>query len=51
MIIDVSDPYHPVEIANYDTPGYAREVEVSLPYLYVADSEGGIIALKVKNNK
>jgi len=38
-IIDVSDPEHPLVLANYDTPGEALDVSVQDNILYVADGE------------
>jgi len=36
-IYDISNPSFPALVSTFDTPGYASEVFVRLPYIYVAD--------------
>ena len=36
-VVDVSDPWNPVEVGHYDTPRAARSVQVSGNYAYVSD--------------
>lgn len=36
-VIDISDPYHPNIIASYDTPGYARGLDIKNEMIFVAD--------------
>ncbi len=49
VVVDVHKPSYPREVGRYDTPGYARDIKIYGDYIFVADSEGGIITLKVKN--
>jgi len=49
VVVDVHKPSCPREVGRYDTPGYARDIKIYGDYIFVADSEGGIITLKVKN--
>jgi hypothetical protein len=41
-VIDVSDPFSPVEVGHSDTPGDATDVTVAGGRLYVADSMAGM---------
>lgn len=41
-IVNVADPTAPVDVGSYDTPGEARDLAVSGPYVYMADDRGGL---------
>ena len=45
-MVDVSDPAQPVEIAAYDTPGFAWDVAALGKLVYVADETGGLLILQ-----
>ena len=47
QILDVSNPEHPREVGNYDTPGEAWGVTVSGDYAYVADYRSGLRVISV----
>ena len=42
-IYDVSDPYNPIMLCNYNTPGYIRKTFAYGNYTYVADNSSFII--------
>ena len=44
-VIDLADPYSPVEVAAYDTPDIARSVAVAGDRIFVADNFGGLLVL------
>ena len=46
LVIDVSDPAHPVRVGGYDTPGYAVGVTLAGNLAYVADWHGGMLVLE-----
>jgi hypothetical protein len=48
-IVDVSTPTAPVEVAFYDTPGYAEDVTVVGPHAYVADGHYGLRIVDVSD--
>lgn len=48
-IWDVSDPEHPSELGNFETPGYACAVQVVGTIAYVADGDGGLRIVDVSN--
>jgi formylglycine-generating enzyme required for sulfatase activity len=50
-IIDVSAPGTPVEARFYDTAGDAEDVAVLGDYIFVADQGGGLLVLKVLQEK
>ena len=45
-IIDVANPANPRKVGFYDTPGWAGGVQVTEDYVYVGDSEAGLLILK-----
>ncbi len=51
VIVDMSEPTNPIAVGKYDTPGYARDIQVSGDYIFVADSEGGVITLRVSKSE
>ena len=46
-IIDVTDPFNPVEVGSYDTPGYAVDVFVLDSIAYVADGDSGLCLINI----
>ncbi|NJN66142.1 MAG: hypothetical protein HC884_05220 [Chloroflexaceae bacterium] len=50
-IIDVSNPATAAEVGSFDTPGYAREVQIVGNLAYVADGTGGLQILRVSGNE
>jgi len=42
-VVDISDPAHPVRVAYYDTPGNASNVTIAGNYVYLADSNWGVM--------
>ena len=46
-IIDISDPFHPVEVATVITPGDARDVTVSGDLAYVSDGDNGVLVFDI----
>ncbi len=42
MVISIGDPLHPRSVATIDTPGLARAVACTPPYLYIADEARGL---------
>ncbi|MBI5741060.1 MAG: putative Ig domain-containing protein [Nitrospirae bacterium] len=48
-IIDVSNPYSPVIVTTYNTPGEALKSFVSGNYLYVADGSAGLQIIDITN--
>jgi hypothetical protein len=49
ILLDVSDPNSPVELAVYDTPNVANEVEVALNRAYLADGTSGLLIFDIQN--
>jgi hypothetical protein len=49
IIIDITDPAHPVIVGEFDTRDYANEVCVSGDKAYVADGDGGLFVIDVSN--
>lgn len=49
LIVDVSDPAHPVEVGSNSTRGYAQSVAVSGNYAYVANRGDGLTILNVSD--
>ena len=47
IIIDISDPFHPVDAATVDTPGDARDVTVSGNLAYVSDGDNGVLVFDI----
>ncbi len=45
-IADISDPANPQWIAEFDTYGSARSVDVNDPYVYIADYDDGVYILQ-----
>ncbi|MCX7837371.1 MAG: hypothetical protein N2323_05380, partial [candidate division WOR-3 bacterium] len=45
-IIDVKDPYSPIEINYYESENYVRDVLINFPYAYL-DSEEGLEIIKI----
>ena len=45
-IIDVSDPYNPIESGYYDTGGLGLAVSINEAYTYLADGEDGLYVIK-----
>ena len=48
-IIDISDPYDPVELGTYPATGVVRSVDVSGNYAYIGDSSAGIVVVDVSD--
>jgi hypothetical protein len=48
-VIDVSDPFHLVEVGSIDTPGEAHEVAVSDERAYVADGSSGLRVINISS--
>jgi hypothetical protein len=48
-IIDISNPVNPIEVGYYNTPGYARDVEVSGDYAFVAAETHGLWIINCAN--
>ncbi len=46
-VIDVSNPYSPMEVGYYDSPGEARKVFVDGDLMYVADGTAGVRVVSV----
>ena len=46
---DVSDPWVPIAITSYDTPGEAIRVAVMGDLIYLADDEGGLFTFRLRN--
>ncbi len=38
-VIHIADPAHPVQVGNYDTPGFAVAVAAAGDYVYIADTD------------
>lgn len=49
LVVDVSNPAHPLEVGMLDTPGYAYGVAVSGTLAYIADGWEGIRLVNVSN--
>jgi hypothetical protein len=45
-LFDVSDPSHPVELSTVPSRDSARALTIDGPILYLADGEGGVVALR-----
>lgn len=45
QVIDVSDPYHPNIVGNYDTPGWAFSLSVDSNFVYMADGYTGSLQI------
>lgn len=48
-IINISDPANPQLVGTYDTPSYAKSVDVAGTSVYIADDQGGLQILDVAN--
>jgi photosystem II stability/assembly factor-like uncharacterized protein len=48
-IVDLTDLSRPVSLSLFDTPGYAVDVVMSGRTVFVADLEGGLLPLNVRN--
>ncbi len=44
-VLDIADPTAPYVINSYETSGWASDIEIDPPYLYVAEDTGGVTAL------
>ncbi|MCP4900486.1 MAG: hypothetical protein GY906_26275, partial [bacterium] len=51
FVYDVSDPYDPVKITEYDTLGSAEKAVIRDGLIYVADMEGGLLVLETLSSK
>ena len=49
FVFDISNPTNPVKVGAYDTPGSAQDVTVVGNNIYVADGEGGLVILQVRD--
>ncbi|WP_287738211.1 Calx-beta domain-containing protein, partial [Microcystis sp. M048S1] len=49
QIIDISNPTNPTLKGNYDTSGYARDVQIVGNYAYVADDYSGLQIIDISN--
>lgn len=49
VVVNISDPEHPVVASSYVTPGTAEDVVVSGNVAFVADSANGVVALDVRD--
>jgi len=45
-VVDIREPAYPLEVGNYDTPGYATDVKVRNNIVYVADCENQLQILQ-----
>jgi hypothetical protein len=48
-VVDVLDPGSPFICGSYNTPGYAKALDVSGEYAYLADYEGGFRVVNVES--
>ncbi len=48
-VVDVSDPFNPALVGEYDTSGYAEDVAVAGNKAYVADGEPGLQIVDISN--
>lgn len=48
-IVDVRNPYFPVQMGQYDTYGYANEVQVVGHYAYVSELSSGLEIIDVSD--
>gem|GEM_PF-1526423 len=49
VVVNVSDPVHPVVVAQRDTPGNADDVRIVGRYAYVADGPSGLQIIDIIN--
>jgi len=49
IILDISDPSHPIEVSRLDTPGFAEAVWVRDTLAFIADWNGGLRIIDVSN--
>jgi hypothetical protein len=47
LILDVTDPVNPVQVAQFDTPGSVRAVKVSDRFAFLADYTKGVYAVDI----
>ena len=47
LILDVSDPVNPVQVAQFDTPGSVRAVKVRDRFAFLADYTKGVYAVDI----
>jgi hypothetical protein len=46
-VVDISDPFNPIEVGSCDTPGRALSVAIAGDYAYVADGETGLRVMDI----
>jgi len=51
VVVDVSTPASPTEVALTNTPGWPESVAVAGNYIYVAEGEGGLLILCLLRDK
>jgi len=48
-VVDVSDPHTPVQMALYDPPDYALDVDTSAGYVYISNMDSGLRVVDVSD--
>ncbi len=48
-VVDVSDPHTPVQVALYDPPDYALDVDTSAGYVYISNMDSGLRVVDVSD--